>query len=146
VEEPVATESALLHHPFRSDGDISIEGTFHLSWPFRGIPVKVFDGIRTSSSAVPTTNTSVIDLTYKSFLIDIGRIDRADLGAWRVITMHAGSWEKPDLEMRVLSLNIRDQFDPVNGSASCCFLWSNDRYIIFRLAGDHTSLASRAFI
>jgi hypothetical protein len=142
----VAAKGAFLHHPFRSDGDISIKRTFHFLWPFGWVPVKVLDGVRTGSGAVPTTNTSVIDLSYKSFLIDIGCINRADLGAGRVITMHTGSRKKPRFDMRVFSLNIGYQFDPVNGPAFGCLLWPNDRYIVFRLTGDHTSLTGSAFV
>jgi hypothetical protein len=88
----------------------------------------------------------MIDLSDKSFLIDIGCIDRADLGAGRVITMHARSWKEPGFDMRVFSLKIGYQFDPVNGAAFSCLLWPNDRHIVFGLAGDHTSLTGSALI
>jgi hypothetical protein len=109
-------------------------------------PVKVFDGVGTGCRAVTAANTSIIDLSYQSFLIDIGRIDWAYFGAGRVIAMHARPWKKPGFNMGILSLNIRYQFDPVNRSAFCCLLWSDDGNIIFRLAGDHTSLTGSAFI
>ncbi len=142
----MATKRAFLHNSLCPDGDISIQRTFHLLRPFRWIPVEVFDGVRTSGGAVPATDASVIDLSYESFFIDIGCIDRADLGAGRIITMHTWSWKKPGFDVRVLTFDIGYQFHPVNGAALSSLLWSNDRHIVFCLTRDDAGLASSAFI
>jgi len=146
AKEPVATKGTLLHDPFCPDGDISIQRTFHLLRPFGWIPVKVFDRVRTGRGAIPATDASVIDLSYESFFIDVGCIDRADLGAGRIVTMHAWSWKKPGFDVRVLSFDIGYQFDPVNGATLSGLLWPNDRHIVFCLTGDHASLTGSAFI
>ena len=138
----MAAKGTFLHHPFRSDGDISIEGTFHFLWPFGWIPVKVFDGVRTGSGAVPTADASVIDLSHEALFIDVGSEDGADLGAGRIVAMHAGPWKKPNSNMRVFSLHIRYQLDPVNRAAFCCLPWPDDRHVVFRLAGDHAGLTA----
>ncbi len=142
----MAAKRAFLHHPFCSDGDISIQGTFHLLWPFGWVPVKVLDGVRAGGGAVAATDASVIDLPHQSLFIDVGRVDRANLGARRIIAMHARTGKKSGFNMRVLSFNIRDQLDPMNRAAFRCLLWPNDRHVVFRLAGDHTSLAGSAFV
>jgi hypothetical protein len=48
--------------------------------------------------------------------------------------------------MRIFPLDIRDQFDPVDGAAFRRLLRSDDSNIILRMAGNDTSLASRALI
>jgi hypothetical protein len=85
-------------------------------------------------------------LSYKSFFIDVGGIDRTNLGTGRIVTMHAGSRKKPGLDMGVLSLDIGYQFNPVNGTALGGLLWFNDGHIVFCLTGDHAGLTGSAFI
>jgi hypothetical protein len=58
----------------------------------------------------------MIDLCDESFFVDISGIDRAYLGAGRMITMHTGSGKKSRLNMRIFSFDIRNQFDPVDGA------------------------------
>jgi hypothetical protein len=142
----VAAESAFLHHPFRSDGDISIKRAFQLLWPFGWIPVKVFDGVGAGGGAVAATNASVIDLSHKPFFIDVSGIDRTDFSAGGIVAMHARAWKKPRFNMRIFSLNIRYEFDPVNRSALSRLLWPDNRYVVLGLAGNHASLAGRAFV
>jgi hypothetical protein len=48
--------------------------------------------------------------------------------------------------MRVFSFDIRDEFDPVNGSTFGRFLRPDNPYVILCMACDHAGLASRAFI
>jgi hypothetical protein len=38
------------------------------------------------------------------------------------------------------------EFNPMDGAALCRLLWPDQRNIIFRMAGDHASLTSRASI
>lgn len=142
----MAAESALLYHPFRSDGDISIQRALQLLWPFGWIPVKVFDRVGASGSAVAATNASVIDLAHKPFLIDVRRIDRTNFSAGGIVAMHAGAWKKPGFDMRVVSFNIGNQFDPVDRATFRCLLWPDDRHVVLRLAGDHTRLTGSAFV
>ena len=142
----MVAECAFLNHPFCPDGDISIQRTFHLLRPFGWVPVKVFDRVRAGRGAVATANASVINLTHESFFVDVSSIDRADLGARRIITMHARSWKKPGLDMRILPLDIGDQFDPVNGTTLGGLLRFNDCHVVLCLAGDHASLAGGAFV
>jgi hypothetical protein len=59
----------------------------------------------------------MIDLGNQPFLVDVGGINGADLGTGRIITMHAGSRKESSFDMRVLSFNKRNQFDPMNGAA-----------------------------
>jgi hypothetical protein len=142
----VAAERAFLHDPFCSDGDISIKGTLHLLRPFGWIPIKVFDGVRASGGAVAATNASVIDLGHESFFVDVRRIDRADLRAGRIVAMHARSWKKPAFDMRILPFDIRDQFNPVDGTTLGGLLRPDDRRIVFCLAGNHARLTGGAFV
>jgi hypothetical protein len=58
----------------------------------------------------------MIDLGDQPLLVDIGGINRADFGAGRMITMHAGSWKKSCLDVRIFPFNIGDQLDPVDGA------------------------------
>jgi hypothetical protein len=48
--------------------------------------------------------------------------------------------------MRIFPLDIRDQFDPVDGTALRRLLRSDDSNIVFCMAGNDTGLACRAFI
>jgi hypothetical protein len=63
-----------------------------------------------------------------------------------MIAMHTGSGKKSRFDARIFSLDIWDDFDPVDGSSLCRLFGSDDPDIIFCMAGNHTSLASRAFI
>jgi hypothetical protein len=112
----------------------------------RGIPVKVLYGVRTGGRTVSTADASVINLYNQAFFVFISGIHRADLGTRGVIAMHTGPGKKSRLHMRIFSLDIRDQFDPVDGATFRRLIRLDDSNIIFRMAGNDTSLASRAFI
>jgi len=111
-----------------------------------GIPIEIFHGIGTCGGAVPAANASVINLCDEAFFVFVSSIDRAHLGTGRVITMHTGSRKKSRFDTRIFSLDIRNQFDPVDGAAFRRLLWSDDINIIFCMTGNDTSLASRTFI
>jgi hypothetical protein len=59
----------------------------------------------------------VIDLCYQSLFVNIGGVDRADFDAGWIIAMHAGSWDKPGFDMGEFPFDIRDEFNPVDGTA-----------------------------
>jgi hypothetical protein len=88
----------------------------------------------------------MIDLGDQSFLGDIGRINRADLGAGRVITLHARSWKQSCFDVRIFPFDIGDQVDPMDRAALCSLLGSNNGHVILRLACNHASLACRALV
>jgi hypothetical protein len=48
--------------------------------------------------------------------------------------------------MRIFSLHVRDQFDPVDGTTLGRLLRPNDPDVILCMAGYHAGLTSRAFI
>jgi hypothetical protein len=58
----------------------------------------------------------MIDLDNQPLLVDISGIDRADFGAGRIVTMHAGPWKQPGFDVGIFSFNIGDQLDPVDGA------------------------------
>jgi hypothetical protein len=60
--------------------------------------------------------------------------------------MHTGSWEKSGFDMGEFPFDIRNELDPVDGTAFGCFFWSDDGHIVFRLAGYGAGLAGSAFI
>ena len=63
-----------------------------------------------------------------------------------IVTVHAGSREEPGFDTGILPFNVRDQFDPVDGSTLFRFLGADDGNIVFRLTGDDTGLAGRASV
>ncbi len=113
----MAAEGAFLNDPAGPARDISVEHPLHLLRPFRFVPVEIFYRIWTGRCAVTTPNAAMIDLGNESLWVEIRRINRADLGAGRIITMHAGPWKEPSFDIRILSFNIGDQFHPMNGTA-----------------------------
>jgi hypothetical protein len=110
------------------------------------VPIEILYGIGAGGGAVSATDTPVIDLGHQPFFVFISCVDRADLGAGRVIAMHTRSGKKPRFEMRVFPFDIGDQFNPVDRSAVGGLFGSNERNIIFRMAGHHTRLASGTFV
>jgi hypothetical protein len=112
----------------------------------RGVPIEILNGIRTRRGTISATNASVIDLSHKTFFIDVGSIDWADLGARRIVAMHARPGKQSGLDMRIFPLNIRDQFYPADRATFRGFFGSDDPHVVFRLAGDHASLTGSAFI
>jgi hypothetical protein len=106
------------------------------------MPVEILNSIGAGRRAITAPDTAVIDLSDKPLIIDIRRIDGADLGTGGVITMHAGPWKEPRFDMGILSLNVRDQFNPMDGATLGRFVRSDDGDIVFRLTSDHTGLTS----
>jgi hypothetical protein len=88
----------------------------------------------------------VVDLGDQSLWIKVGGKHRTDFRARRIVTMHARPWKKPGFDMRVLSFDIGDQLDPMNGTTlrrlPRTYYWD----IILGLAGNHASLTGGAFI
>jgi len=111
-----------------------------------GIPIEILHGVGTCCGAVPASDAPVINLCDKAFFVFVSRIDWAHFGTRRVIAMHTGSGEKPCFDTGIFSLDIWNQFDPVDGTAFGRLLRADDPNIIFRMAGNDASLASRTFI
>jgi hypothetical protein len=88
----------------------------------------------------------MIDLGHKPLVIDVRRIDGADFGTGWMVTMHAGPRKKPRFDTGILSFNVGDQFNPVDGATLGRFLRPDDGDIVFRLTGDHAGLTSRTSI
>jgi hypothetical protein len=88
----------------------------------------------------------MIDLCDESFFVDISGIDRAYLGAGRMITMHTGSGKEPGFDMGVFPFDVGNEFDPVDRTTLCGLFRSDQGNIILSMAGNDTSLASRAFV
>jgi hypothetical protein len=132
---------AFFDNPFCPDGNISVEGSLHFLGPLGFVPIEILDGVRTGCRTIPATDATVIDLGNQPLLVDIGGIDRTDLGTRGIVTVHAGSREEPGFDTGILPFNVRDQFDPVDGSTLCRFVGADDGNIVFRLTGDDTGLA-----
>jgi len=139
-------ETTFFHHTFPSEGDVTIERTLHLLWPLGFIPVETSDIVRAGCGAVSATDASIKDNSHQPFLILIGGAHWADLYTGWMFTMHTWSWKEPCFDVRVLPFNIWEEFNPMDGAALCRFLGTDDRNIVFCMAGYHTSLTSRAFI
>jgi hypothetical protein len=58
----------------------------------------------------------VINLCDQALLVFVSGIHRTDFGTGRVIAVHTGSGKKSRLNVRIFSLDVRDQFDPVDGA------------------------------
>src|SRR4030043_1132294 len=110
-------KSAFLHHTFRPDGDVAIERSFHLLWPFRCIPVEMTDSVGTGCCAIPATDASMENDSHQPFFIHIGGPHGTDLDTGGVFTVHAGPWNDPGFEVRILSFDVRKKLHPVDGTA-----------------------------
>jgi hypothetical protein len=110
------------------------------------IPVEILDRVGTGRGTIPASDTPVIDLCNQTLFIDISGIDRTDFRARGMIAVHARPWKQSGFDVRIFSLNIGDQFDPVDGTAFCGFFRPDDWDIIFRLTSHDTGCASRASI
>jgi hypothetical protein len=108
------------------------------------MPVKILHGIRTGCRAVTATDAPVINLSHQSFLVLIGGKYGTNLCARGMVTVHAGTGKESGLDMGILSLDVGNELDPVNGSAPGGLLRADDANVILRMTGHHTGLASRA--
>jgi hypothetical protein len=142
----MAAKGAFFHNPFGSKGDIPIEGPFHLLWPFRLVPIEILYGIGARRRAIAASDAAVIDLGHQPFFIFVSGIDGADFRAGGMVAVHARSREKSCFDIGIFAFNIRDQFDPVNGSTLRRLFRSNESDVIFCVAGHHAGLASGAFV
>jgi hypothetical protein len=82
----------------------------------RSVPIKIFYGIGAGRGTISATDASMIDLYHESLFVLVGGVDRAHLSARGVIAMHARSGKQSRLDTRIFSLDIRDQFDPIDGT------------------------------
>jgi hypothetical protein len=82
----------------------------------RSVPIKIFYGIGACRGAISATDASMIDLYHESLFVFVGGVDRTHLSARGVIAMHARSGKQSCLDTRIFSLDIRDQFDPIDGA------------------------------
>jgi hypothetical protein len=85
----------------------------------RCIPIEILHGVRACGRAISATDATIINLGDKALFVFISRIDGAHLGTGGMIAMHAWSGKKSRLNVRIFPLDIRDQFDPVDGAAFC---------------------------
>jgi hypothetical protein len=140
------TKRAFFNNPLCPGGNISVEGSPHFRGPLGLVPIEILDGVRTGCRTISATDATVIDLGNQSLFVDIGGIDRTDLGARGIVTVHTGSREEPGFDSGILPFNVRDQFDPVDGSTLPRFLRADDGDIVFRLTGDDAGLAGGASV
>ena len=113
----MTAESAFFNDPFCSNRDVTIERTLHLFRPLRCIPIEILHSVRACGRAISAADTSIINLCYEAFFVFVSGIDGAYLGTRRMITMHTGPGKESRFNMGIFSLDIRDQFDPVDGAA-----------------------------
>jgi len=76
----------------------------------------------------------MINLYHESLFVFVGGVDRAHLGARGVIAMHARSGKQSRLDTRIFSLDIGDQFYPVDGASLRRLFRPNDPQIVFCMA------------
>jgi len=83
----------------------------------RCIPIEILHGVRACGRAISAANASIINLCDEAFFVLVSGIDGAYLGTRRMITVHTGSRKESRFNMGIFSLDIRNQFDPVDGAA-----------------------------
>jgi len=140
------TKRAFFDNPFCPERNISVEGALHFLGPFGFVPIKILDGVRTGCRTISAADATVIDLGNQPLFVDIGGINRTNLSARGIVTVHAGPREEPGFDTGILPFNIRDQFDPVDGSTLRRFLGADDGNVVFGLTGDDTRLAGGASV
>jgi hypothetical protein len=113
----VAAKGTLFNNPFGSKGDIPVEGPFHFLWPFRLVPIEILHGIGARRRAIAASDAAVINLGHQPFFIFVSGIDGTDFRAGRMVAVHARSGEKSRFDIGIFAFNIRDEFDPVDGSS-----------------------------
>jgi len=86
----------------------------------------------------------MIDLPHQSLFVLIGSQYRANLCARGMITVHAGSGKKSCLDVGILSFDVGNELNPVDGAALGGLPGTDEANVILRMTGHHASLASGA--
>ena len=110
------------------------------------MPVEISNRVWAVGDTHPDSDAARIDLRNDSLRIFVSRCDRADLGARRLITVHAGQGDEAHLHIGIGSLNLMDEIHPEFCPSQIGILLSHNGNIILLPAGNHASLTACAFI
>jgi hypothetical protein len=141
--QAMMAEGALLHDAFLSHRDIRVLSRLLF---LVSIPVEVFHVVRTSGHTEPAADATRVNLRDDPFRVAIGRINRTDLGAWRVVALKAGSRYEPHLFTVVLFVRFCKHLHPADDTSSLGLLLPDGRNVILGLARHHAGLAAGAAI
>src|SRR5690348_2098789 len=95
--------------------------------------------------AEPGADASVVNLQIEPFAIVHGGRNRTDRLAWRVLAVHARHRLKSKFRTggRAVVVDVHPQ--PMHVASARHFLRTDDRHVVFRLTGDHASVAANAY-
>src|SRR6266545_2710684 len=98
------TESAFLHHAFWAHRHIRVLSRLFF---LVSVPIEIFCIVRTSCHAEAAANAARVYLRDNPFWVAVGRINRTDLGARRIITLKARSRYESHLFLVVFFVRLR---------------------------------------
>ncbi len=132
--QAVMTERALLDHALGPNRDIGVQMLPLGLRPLRAVPVEVLDGVGAGVGAVPAADAARVDLTDDALVVDVGRLDRADPDAGRVVAVHARAGVEAHGRVGELPLHLDLDLHPAHGAVHIGLLRGDGRDVVLALA------------